>query len=72
MSLVVILAGWQQEYGGSTSYIAKGEDEEVGQTEHDFWIVILCDAKLTFSVRLKSLVSLLQDDQQKHYGIDNR
>ncbi len=24
-----MFVGWQQEYGGFTSYIAKGEDEEV-------------------------------------------
>jgi len=24
------LTGWQKDYGGYTSYIAEGEDEEVG------------------------------------------
>ena len=27
---VLWLTGWQKDYGGYTSYIAEGEDEEVG------------------------------------------
>ena len=27
--VVVVIVGWQAEYGGHTTYIAKGEDEEV-------------------------------------------
>lgn len=29
----LIIAGWQQEYGGFSSYIAKDEDEEVNIIE---------------------------------------
>jgi len=28
--LICGLIGWQKDYGGYTSYIAEGEDEEVG------------------------------------------
>lgn len=33
ITLCVCVVDWQTEYGGITSYIAKGEDEEVRPTD---------------------------------------
>lgn len=33
ITLCVCVIDWQTEYGGITSYIAKGEDEEVRPTD---------------------------------------